>query len=356
MADLFGVSLVTATIARISRDCAQRFQSFAAGVRDHVAAAPVKHMDETGFRIGGKTQWLHIASTILLTFYRISPKRGSLLANVDGIVVHDHWKPYYTLEGVLHALCNAHHLRELKALVEIEKEHWARKMQCLLRRACHATNLARDRGVPLTPALIVLIGQRYDAILAEGLSFHEAQPALISATAKLGRRGRPPRRVGHNLLLRLSSRKEDVLRFLTDPRVPFTNNLGERDGRMMKLRQKISGGFRSEDGARDFAVIRSLLSTAKKPRLESPPNAHRRPKPPDRRPPPRLTVPAIPGQLPAALYLGSPAVPVGRGDWYRGLAAAQGWTRCACRVDRASLVSRVAGLARVSGRAPRVRG
>jgi transposase len=264
MADLFGVSLVTATIARISQDCAQRFQGFADGVRDHVAAAPVKHMDETGFRIGGKTQWLHIASTVLLTFYRVSPKRGSLLANVIGIVVHDHWKPYYTLEGVLHALCNAHHLRELKALVEIEKEHWAHKMQRLLRRACHATNMARDRGVPLTPALLALIDRRYDVILAEGLLFHEAQPALISATAKFGRRGRPPRRVGHNLLLRLSSRKQDVLRFLTDPRVPFTNNLGERDGRMMKLRQKISGGFRSEDGARDFAVIRSLLSTAKK--------------------------------------------------------------------------------------------
>jgi transposase len=77
MADLFGVSLVTATITRISQDCAQRFQGFAAGVRDHVAAAPVKHMDETGFRIGGKTQWLHIASTVLLTFYRVSPKRGA---------------------------------------------------------------------------------------------------------------------------------------------------------------------------------------------------------------------------------------------------------------------------------------
>jgi hypothetical protein len=88
--------------------------------------------DETGFRIGGKAQWLHIASTIWLTFYRVSPKRGSLLARVTGIVVHDHWKPYYTLTGVLHALCNAHHLRELKALVEIDKEDWARKMQCLL--------------------------------------------------------------------------------------------------------------------------------------------------------------------------------------------------------------------------------
>ncbi len=264
MAHLFGVHLVTATIARISQDCAGRFQGFADAVRDHVAAAPVKHMDETGFRIGGKTQWLHIASTIWLTFYRVSPRRGSLLAHVTGIVVHDHWKPYYTLKGVLHALCNAHHLRELKALVEIEKEDWAHKMQRLLRRACHATNLARERGVALKPGLIGLIERRYDLILAQGFVFHEAQPTLIPAEVKATRRGRRPRRVGHNLLLRLSTRKRDVLRFLIDPLVPFTNNLAERDGRMMKLRQKISGGFRSEQGANEFAVIRSLLSTARK--------------------------------------------------------------------------------------------
>src|SRR3954451_23883199 len=264
MADLFGVTLVTATIARISRDAARRCQSFADAVRDQVAAAPVKHLDETGFRIGGKTQWLHIASTVPLTFYRISPKRGSLLANVTGSVVHDHWKPYYTLEGVLHALCNAHHLRDLKALVEIEKEDWARRMQRLLRRACHATNLARERGVPLKPGLIALFERWHDTILADGLAFHDAQPALVRAVGEGKRRGRPPRRVGHNLLLRLSLRKQDVLRFLTNPLVPFSNNLAERDGRMMKLRQKISGGFRSMEGAMEFAVIRSLLSTARK--------------------------------------------------------------------------------------------
>ena len=262
MADLFGVHLVTATIAAMSRNCAARFQGFAAAVRDRVTQAPVKHMDETGFRIGGKTQWLHIASTLWLTFYRVSPKRGSLLENVLGIVVHDHWKPYYTLKGVLHALCNAHHLRELQALVEIEKEDWARKMQRLLRRACHATNLAREQGVPLSPRFIALIGRCYDTILAEGFVFHEAQPALISTARK--RQGRVPRRTGHNLLRRLHGRKLDVLRFLSDPTVPFTNNLAERDGRMMKLRQKISGGFRSFEGAEDFAVIRSLLSTARK--------------------------------------------------------------------------------------------
>jgi len=266
MADLFGVKLAAATIARMSRTCAERLRGFAETLRDLVAGAPVKHMDETGFRIGGKTQWLHVASTALLTFYRVCAKRGSLLANVTGIVVHDHWKPYYTMQGVLHALCNAHHLRELKALVEIEREDWARKMQRLLRRACHATNLARERGVPLKPRLIECFERGYDAILAEGLGFHAAQVPLARAAMNGAgkRRGRAPRRTGHNLLLRLATRKQDTLRFLYDPAVPFTNNQAERDGRMMKLRQKISGGFRSFEGAMDFAVIRSFFSTAKK--------------------------------------------------------------------------------------------
>src|SRR5450756_1678873 len=264
--DLFGVNLVAATIARMSRSYAERLQDFVEAVRKRVAGAPVKHMDETGFCIGGKTQWLHIASTAALTFYRVCAKRGSLLANVVGTVVHNHWKPYYTMPGVLHALCNAHHLRQLKALVEIEKEDWARKMQRLLRRAAHAANLARERGVALKPRLVDRFERRYDAILAEGLAFHEAQPPLATATTKAGhqRRGRTPRRIGHNLLLRLVTRKQDTLRFLNDPAVPFTNNQAERDVRMMKVKQKISGGFRCQDGATDFAVIRSFFSTAKK--------------------------------------------------------------------------------------------
>jgi len=266
MADLFGVKLAAATIARMSRTCAVRLKDFVTAVRDIVVGAPVKHMDETGFRIGGKTQWLHVASTAWLTFYRVCAKRGSLLANVVGIIVHDHWKPYYTMPGVLHALCNAHHLRELKALVDIEKEDWARKMQRLLRRACHVASLARERGVILKPRMVERLERRYDAILAEGLSFHQAQPPLAPVTVKGGRqrRGRMPRRTGHNLLLRLAARKQDTLRFLNDPAVPFTNNQAERDGRMMKVKQKISGGFRCQDGATDFAVIRSFFSTAKK--------------------------------------------------------------------------------------------
>jgi transposase len=266
IADLFGVRLVTATIARMSRNCAARLQDFVATVRDLVAGAAVKHMDETGFRVGGKTQWLHVACTAWLTFYRVCARRGSLLAGVKGIVVHDHWKPYYTMTGVLHALCNAHHLRELKALIDIEKEDWARKMQRLLCRACHAVNLARERGSPLKPRLIALIERRYDVFVAEGLAFHEAQSPLRPDDAPQGRkrRGRKARRTGHNLLLRLAERRQDVLRFLANPHVPFTNNETERAGRMMKVKQKISGGFRSLEGAADFAVIRSFISTAKK--------------------------------------------------------------------------------------------
>jgi transposase len=260
MRDLFGVSLVPATIARMSRSCADRMHGFAQAVRERMNGAKVKHLDETGFRLGGKTQWLHIASSALLTCYRVCATRGSLWADAVGIVVHDHWKPYYTMKGVLHALCNAHHLRELKALIEIDQEDWARKMQILLRRACHATNLVRQRGVTLKPRLIARIERRYDAIVAEGLAFHHAKPAL----RRLQRRSGKPRRIGHNLLLRLQQRRDDVLRFLHDPDVPFTNNQAERDARMMKLRQKISGGYRSQTSAEDFAVIRSVISTAKK--------------------------------------------------------------------------------------------
>jgi len=126
--------------------------------------------------------------------------------------------------------------------------------------------LPESEGGPLKPPLIELFNRSYDRILKEGLAFHEAQPALVRAPAEghHKRRGRQRRRTGHNLLLRLSTRKEDVLRFLTDPDVPFSNNQAEQDGRMMKVKQKISGGFRSEDGAKTFVVNRTVISTAKK--------------------------------------------------------------------------------------------
>jgi len=112
LAELFGVKRATATIARISRDGAARFNSLADTGRDRVPAAPVRHMDKTGSWIGSKTWWLHITATIWLTFYRIAPQRGVLPDAVTGSVAHGHWKPYGTLNGMLHALCNTHHRRD----------------------------------------------------------------------------------------------------------------------------------------------------------------------------------------------------------------------------------------------------
>ncbi len=185
-----------------------------------------------------------------------------MFEGLSGCLVHDHWHSYFTLEGVVHAMCNAHHLRELQALVEIEREDWAGRMQRLLRRAQRVVRSARARKIPLPRSLRERIERRYDRLLEEAVAFHEAQPPLRQS--KPGRRGRRKRRQGHNLALRLQGRKESVLRWLSDSAVPFTNNLAERDLRMMKLRMKISGCFRSAQGARDFATLRSVLSTAGK--------------------------------------------------------------------------------------------
>jgi len=266
MRDVFGVDLATSTIAAMGQRKATALAELAATIGEHVKQAEVKHMDETGYRIGGTTQWLHVAATWLLTFYRTTIKRGDMLAGVMGIIVHDHWKPYFTMGGVLHALCNAHHLRELRALIEIEKEPRALAMFRFLRQTCHATNLARRRGTSLKPGFLAWLLARYDRIVAQGLTYHEAQPppdAVASASGR-NRRGRARRRVGHNLLLRLQSRKDDVLRFLTHPDVPFTNNQAEQDLRMMKVKQKISGSFRTSAGAQTFAILRTVMSTARK--------------------------------------------------------------------------------------------
>jgi transposase len=264
--DLFGVELATATVAAMGQKKATELAGLAAAIGAHVKEAAVKHLDETGFRISGTTQWLHVAATWLLTCYRTTRRRGEMLADVRGIVVHDHWKSYFTMAGVVHALCNAHHLRELRALMEIEKESWASAMYGFLRRTCHAVHLARRRGVKLRPRFLAWLSARYDRLLAQGLVFHEAQPLPppLTQAGEGKRRGRTRRRVGHNLLLRLQTHKEDVLRFLTDPAVPFTNNQAEQDLRMMKVKQKISGGFRTEAGARTFVVLRTVMSTARK--------------------------------------------------------------------------------------------
>lgn len=267
LADLFGVSVSAGTIGQMIARAASRAQDFAAAVCEKIRQAPVKHLDETGFWVGRQPQWLHVAGTDGadgLVHYRVSPKRGDVLAQAAHIVVHDHWTSYFQMSGVTHALCNAHHLRELTALVEIDGEAWARRMRRLLRRLCHKVNLVREHPAGQTGALppdtIAAAEQLYDRIIQDGIAWHEARPALPRDI----KRGRIRRRTGHNLLLRLKLHKEAVLLFLQNPAVPFTNNEAERDARMMKLRQKISGGFRTSQGADNFATLRTLIGTARK--------------------------------------------------------------------------------------------
>ena len=258
LSDLFNVNLATATLTGFSEWVYDKLAPFDDMVLSKIKVSPVKHLDETGFRVSSKTQWLHVASTETLTYYHISPKRKSLVEGLIGTVVHDHWKSYYVLPNVLHALCNQHHLRELKALIEYDKEPWARKMQRFLRTALQYRHLYNDQNIPNDK--LNRLFDLYDRIINEGIIFHENLPIF---SVKKGR-GRTARRTGYNLLLRLKNYRDDVLRFLTNPYVPFTNNQAERDLRMMKCKQKISGGFRTTKGAEIFGRIRGFISTARK--------------------------------------------------------------------------------------------
>ncbi len=264
MRDLFKIDLAAGTVGSMVIRTAESFAEAATAIGDHVRTAAVKHMDETGFRVGGKLRWLHIASTCLLTFYRVAVQRGEMMADVIGTMVHDCWGPYFKIPGVIHALCNAHLLRELQALMEFEKEPWAFAMSRFLRQACHAVHLAQERQIALKPRFVQYLLARYDRIINQGLAFHEAQAPPEGRASTKKRRGRIKKRIGHNLVGRMRDHRDGVLCFLTDPTVPFTNNQAEQDVRMMKVKQKVSGGFRSMKGAEAFATLRTVLSTARK--------------------------------------------------------------------------------------------
>jgi len=256
--DLYGIQLATATITGYNEMAFDALAAFEASTLSLVKEAAVKNLDETGFRVGGKTQWLHVASTKKITYYHVCAKRKSLIEGLSGTVVHDHWKSYYNLIGVEHALCNQHHLRELKAIIEHDHEQWTEDMRRLLRVALRCRHFYAEKAIP--PGRIRWLTQIYDEIVKQGLRFHTTQTPLPCK----GKQGRKPRRTGHNLLLRLFHYKQDVLRFLHDSAVPFTNNDAERDLRMMKCKQKISGGFRTTQGAEQFARIRGFISTIRK--------------------------------------------------------------------------------------------
>jgi transposase len=266
LSDLFGAPLIcSASIVAWVRKKGEDLRQVYARIGERVAQAKVRHLDETGFRIAGKLQWLHTTSSLAFTFYRAGDKRGAVPEDLQGgVAVHDHFLPYRRLDTVDHAFCNAHILRELQSLIAFDKEPWAAAMRDMLLAANRAVNQAREAGATaLAPDELAAFVERYWAALRLGLAFHRALPKLAT---KANPRGRTKQRPGHNLLERLKTFKTETLRFLTDFDVPFTNNLAEQDLRMMKVKMKISGSFRTLDGAQIFARLRSVVSTARKQR------------------------------------------------------------------------------------------
>lgn len=264
-ADLFGHRLTPGTLLTMQQSGATALTAFETVLKAALPAAPRAHFDETGLAVAGQRHWLHVASTPRLTHYATHAKRGTaatdeigILPRFHGIAVHDAWAPYWQADCE-HALCNAHHLRELTALVEQGDQAWAQEMKDLLREIKGRVETAQAaRAEGLDAATHEAFTTRYQALLTAGLTANPAAAALP------GQRGRRKQSKARNLLLRLQQREAEVLRFMTDFRVPFDNNLAERDLRMMKVQQKISGCFRTVAGAVDFCRLRSYVSTVRK--------------------------------------------------------------------------------------------
>ena len=265
-ADLFGRLVSEATVQAAVAAANAALAGFEAKVTDLIAQAPIAHADETGLRVAGKLHWLHVVSTKTLTWYGVHRKRGSeaiqhfaLLPRFAGRLIHDCLSAYFDL-NCLHGLCNAHLLRELTFLHEVQRQKWAKRMLDLLMRMHRAVAAYNARAGPSALPQRAAWTIKYQALLRQGF----AENPLPKPPQGPRRRGRPKHTKAQNLLLRLQKHECSVLAFLHDSRVPFSNNQGEQDLRMMKVQQKISGAFRTLEGARTFARIRAYLSTVRK--------------------------------------------------------------------------------------------
>jgi transposase len=263
--DVFGAPISHGTCANIDERLFQKLESFESSLKLYLLASKVLHFDETGMRCEKKLRWVHVASSEFATLYTIHSKRGqeamneaSILPQFHGLAVHDHWFPYFAYNQMKHGLCNAHHLRELTFVHEQEKEDWAKNMKDHLIACKKEVERHQARG-RLPEDIVDQMEQKYDQILAAGFQYHSLLPPLLH-----GKRGRQKQRDGKNLLDRLHEKRDCVLRFIYDFSVPFTNNQGERDIRMVKVKQKISGCFRTMTGGEFFCRIRSYISTARK--------------------------------------------------------------------------------------------
>lgn len=265
LSEWYGACLSGGTIQAWAKRLGQQIAPLVRVIKSRIIKSPVAHFDESGLRVGTLRRWLHTAATRLYTWYGCHAKRGwaamdehGILPGFKGTAVHDGFASYRKYD-CLHALCNAHHLRELIALLEATGQKWIEKLIRLLCKAQKAVVEASLQGLSKKRSLYYR--KRFLELLREGFRINPvAQPPP-------GHKGRLKQTPAVNLLLRLRQYVNDVLRFTTDPLVPFDNNEAERAIRMPKLKQKISGGFRTLRGAQLFCAIRSLLATLKKQNL-----------------------------------------------------------------------------------------
>jgi transposase len=264
--DLFGHFISKATLVKAGASCNNELAGVEDIIRERLKGEPVLHVDETGFRVNGIRHWLHVASTGFLTWYGYHKKRGStatddmqILPALKGTMVHDFWKSYFRY-GCRHALCNAHLIRELTGISETYGHEWSSQMNELLHDIKKAVDTARISTSSLMPQQITEFDLRYSRIIAIGI---RENPVPVCSGIPV-KRGRKKQSKAKNLLDRCQLHQREILAFMYDFMIPFENNQAERDIRMVKLQQKISGTFRSDEGAAWFCRIRGYISTVKK--------------------------------------------------------------------------------------------
>jgi transposase len=263
--DWFGQRVSEGTVERALDEAAGAVAGVLDAVEHGLVTAPVAHADETGVRVAGKLHWLHVLSTTGLTRYGFHAKRGrealdelNLVPRFRGELVHDGWSAYAAYSQCGHALCGAHLLRELTFLHEQYQQGWAQHMKALLLKAQAVVETARQQGAAaLDDALATSLTTAYSTLVAAGFA---ANPPPETRPGKRRVAETPARK----LLKRLDRDRHAVLHFIRNFAVPFDNNLAERDLRMMKVKQKVSGCFRTLHGAMRFCTLRSYLSTARK--------------------------------------------------------------------------------------------
>jgi transposase len=266
LSDLLGVQMSEGTLCSLIERCAHNLLPVEDQLKAALRKATVLHQDETGLYLKGRRNWLHVSSTTHLTHYAVHAKRGrealdaiGILPHFHGTSVHDGWRSYFQYESCSHALCNVHHLRELVFIHETYQQEWAQEMKTLLLLMKERVQEAKQRGeTRLDPLTLLALRGEYDRLLREG--WQTNPPAARAGPSKPTRKRHP----AVNLLDRLQVGKEAVLAFLSNFAVPFDNNQAERDVRMVKVQQKVSGSFRSEKGAGAFCRIRSYLSCLRK--------------------------------------------------------------------------------------------